>query len=159
MRMSVAFVSFVTVIVCGCYVSGYAQNQARHTLDLTSPGVLNTAPVVIGGTGTSRSGQPSPQPLPLRLRLVQLDRTAYELGSPIRYEVELTNIGNQPIGLPWSADLELISQPGRSFVQSTLFLCVGNTPDSEYRLATVILGGSTSVRDSIETILPGETAL
>ena len=160
MRMLAATVLLVGVGLSGLVLSSQAQTpQVRHTLDLTSPGVIKTLPVVIEGSASARSGQPAPAPLPLRLRLVQLDRTAYELGSPIVYEVELTNIGNQPIGLPWSADLELIKQPGRSFVESTLFLSVGNRPEQEYRLAPVILGGSTSVRGSIETILPGEAAV
>ena len=160
MRMLAVTVLLLSVGASGLVLSGHAQTaQGRHTLDLTSPGVVKTVPVVIEGSGSARSGQRAPAPLPLRLRLVRIDRTVYELGSPIVYEVELTNIGNQPIGLPWSADLELIKQPGRSFVESTLFLSVGDRPDDQYRLATVILGGSTSVRGSIETILPGEAAL
>lgn len=159
MRVFSANALFVAVVACGIVPSTGAQSpQTDHTLDLTSPAVLRTPPVVRGGGGVARSGQASPTPLPLRLRLVQLDRSTYELGNPIVYEVELTNVGSRPIGLPWSADLELITQPGRSFIQSTLFLSVGDRPEREIQLATTMLGGSTSVRDSIQTIRPGEVA-
>lgn len=156
----------LTTMLAGVFVyytwtaSGRAQLVPEpHTLDLTAPNVIKTMPTVNEGGGSAREGQPSPAVLPLKLRIVQLDRDVYELGSSIAYAVELTNVGDQPIRLPWSADLALIKQPGRSFIESYLSLSVSDRPGSEYHLATVILAGSDTVRDSIETIRPGEVAL
>jgi hypothetical protein len=56
-------------------------------------------------------------------------------------------------------DQALIKQPGRSFIESYLSLSVNDRPGSEYHLATVMLAGSDTVRDSLETIRPGEVAL
>jgi hypothetical protein len=139
--------------------SAQSAPAARHLLDLTSPNVLKTMPAVNWGHGIGRSGLPPPAPLPLELTMVALDRGAYEMGSPIVYDVQLTNIGDRPIGLPWSADLELVKQPARSFIESTLVLANYDAAGNVYQLGAAILAGSDSVRGSIETIRPGESAL
>jgi hypothetical protein len=61
-----------------------------------------------------------------KLTLVALDRTVYEFGDPVVFEVDIENTGRQPMVLPWSPDQALFPLERRASMQG-------------YRSATVTL--------------------
>jgi hypothetical protein len=92
-----------------------------------------------------------------------MDRTSYETGDPVIYEVQVENAANRPIILPWSPDRVLFRTPGPTpptAVEAGIFLEVRDHGGSK-KLASLepsVMFGSRAVAGSFETLAPGETA-
>ena len=83
-------------------------------LDLTTPTVARyerslAGHCIAGGIApTSSEGNIKPPTLPIRVEAVNLDRKSYAVGEAVRATVRLTNIGRQPIPIPWALDVALV---------------------------------------------------
>ena len=61
--------------------------------------------------------------------LLWLDRSEYRVGEEEKFEVQIENVGSQPISIPFSphvADLQA-EDPGQQFGYSTLIVHYGRT--------------------------------
>ena len=149
---------------------------ATHMLDLltyrfTPPpqespasGSISQTSVTLPAMGMSSHGGPV-SPASLRVTLLSLDRLTYQLLDPVIYEVWLENIGNAPVILPWSPDLELfVERPARNTVVMTytrslsLRLAVSGPRGILGTAGLVALHASAAVDGSFITLLPKETA-
>src|SRR5690242_3953818 len=106
----------IAVAITSVPLGGVAR---QHVLDLTRPDLVVTSPAVTTGGAAAMSGQ-KPIDLPLELQLTRLDRRVYIVGTPVRYDVVVRNMGQAAFGFPWSTDRELIERDGESFSQITV---------------------------------------
>ena len=129
----------------------------QHVLDLTQPDLVRTMPPVESGCAIGFEGE-KPVRVPLELMLISLDRQDYVLGDHVTYQVNLRNVGNVPLSLPWSVDRAVVERDRAPFSQAILSLAVSDAQKREHSLAAVVLDGSSSLPGSIEVLAPGETA-
>ena len=145
MRLSHAL--FVPLVGVGL-ATGQPLPSADYYLDLTAHDAVVSAPIVGVGSGSATGIEGSPaQPLPLALRLAALDRQDYIFGGPITYVVLMTNVGANPIQLPWSADRETIESVGTEVVRGRLALRV-TTPSGVRSIGATALSGAQQVPQS-----------
>jgi hypothetical protein len=130
---------------------------AQHRLDLTDPNTLSTSPTGGGGIGSGYSGMKLTA-LPIELRVLRFDQQSAEFGTPITFEISLKNVGTQSITIPWSPDREAIEREGQRSERLLLSLGAVDANGREYRFGSIVLSGSPSIRGSLETLSPGETA-
>jgi hypothetical protein len=151
----------------GALVTAQSQQRVDHVLDLLTYSVTpdnsvtaNPSRIPPGGGSVSEGSQ---RPGSLRMTLLSMDRSDYETGDPITYEVRLENTGNRPVVLPWSPDRVLFQAPGPALprpVEAAIFLEVLERGGSKTLtlLEPRMLFGSQAILGSLETLAPGETA-
>lgn len=92
----------------------FAQSRSDNLLDLTrkkAPPKREAGPFFGGSVGVPVfGGKPVPRTIePVKLTLLSLDKPGYTFGDEIIFEVELENITNDVLILPWSDDYEKAS--------------------------------------------------
>src|SRR5689334_23048445 len=95
MKPVLRLLTILALLPCVALVEATGQ----HVLDLTRPDVVVTAPAVTSGGAAAVSGQRLID-LPLGLHLTRLDRRVYVLGTPVRYDVVVRNMGQAAFGFP-----------------------------------------------------------
>lgn len=163
----VAFVFCLTAM-------GSAYGQEIGVVDLTQPKASQSSdqrketslpPGCAKWTGIQAHGDRRPddnQPRPIRLEIIELNNEEFEVGSEVRAEVRLTNVGNQPIQIPWTTDTSVIQKapdPDHIEWEEARFQVVLKDKQNNTILlksAEASLYGTRFDNGTIVTIKPGE---
>lgn len=135
---------------------------AQHILDLTRTEPSDTrrrgeGPLEVRERVKSYSSTGTIRPLPLQIRLVDLDRRDYLIGSRIVSDVQIMNVGQEAMVLPWARCTEDVERDDA--IAAFLSLVVEGRDRQERTLAGVILTGSADRPWTLRTLEPGESAL
>jgi hypothetical protein len=157
------FVVLSTALLLGAQ----ERRRADYTLDVVAYGPIHHAAdprepagIASGSLGAAAGDKTS---VVLRATLVGLDRSDYEIGTPLIYEVLIENAGKAPAFLPWSPDRASVQRQSTtpSMVQGFLTIFVRDRGRSKdlTQLDTQALYGSRSAPGTLQRLAPGESAL
>jgi len=157
------FVVLSTALLLGAQ----GRRRADHTLDVVAYGPIHHVPdprepggIASGSLGAAAGDKTS---VVLRATLLSLDRSDYEIGAPMVYEVLIENAGKTPAFLPWSPDRASVRRESTipSIVQGFLTIFVRDRARSTdlAPLDSQGLYGSRSVPGTLQRLAPGESAL
>jgi hypothetical protein len=147
------------------------QRSPDHVLDVltyefTPAKETQESGIVMGGSmGMSSGDRREPLSARLAVTLISLDRTSFQWGDSVIYEVLLENVGRVPIVLPWSPDPNLFlefAEPSSPppYQKAVVELQVlTSTSKLVARLPAQGLYGSDAVAGSLLVMAPRQTAL
>lgn len=101
-------------------------------------------------------------PKPFEITLLSLDKQSYRLGEKCVFEIQLENITNNPLVIPWSPYLDDVkpydsdkNPPG--YLKADLSLIIVNKPSQERLISGITIYGSDLARGSLKTLKPKES--
>ena len=138
-----------------------AQRQVGDLLDLTKDIPPQKERVVSSGSGGGPFVPGSPRKeIPVGITLLRLDKTTYQLGGRIVYEVRLENVSNHDLTLPWSLDLDKVKPDEKKdppgYLTSSVSLVFNDPIYGIEFVGLASLYGSQLVPDSLKVLRPNE---
>ena len=158
----------LALATCAFLSSGAALSQDDYFIDLSVPDAGENDCGNMG-CGSARAVDHAPIPeVKLTVQLDSIERTTYSVGEDVSCQIRLTNIGEQPIAVPWGRDSQ-IAVPccpssrywGLKGKKLNAFFGL-RFKDAEGAFADVILGSLYgAMEDSLtyRVLLPRQTAL
>jgi hypothetical protein len=160
-RLEWAMKFFAAVAVVSSLASLDAQSSGVRQismLDLTAPdAVLTVGPIATEGRGRSRAWT-EPQPPGLDVRFVMSSQQTFRAGDRFSFELEIRNVGSQPIDFPRSADLASFV-PGANNTVANIRLQMRRKDQGWVGFGATMLAGSGSVPGSLQRLEPGDAML
>lgn len=152
----VAVVAIVSSLIA---LNAQSSNVGRvPMLDLTAPdAVMTVGPIATEGRGRGTAWT-KPQPPELDVRFVRSSQQSFRVGDQFSFELEVKNVGSQPIAFPRSADLASFIPGGNNLV-ANIRLQMQRKEQGWVGLGATILAGSDSVPGSLQPLQPGDAIL
>jgi len=121
-----------------------ALNLQVPLLDLTDPPDLPP---------TDSLGSPSLTSSPLQLAILRVNDQPYVIGDDFEYELEIRNLSQGPIAIPWS---RLPVGPDSSRIRATIAIVLSSTGGPDKFMAGRFFFGSRDLPNSMITLGPNE---
>jgi hypothetical protein len=97
----------LALATCAFLSSGAALSQDDHFIDLSVPDADENDCGNMG-CGSARAVDHAPIPeVKLTVQLDSIERTTYSVGEDVMCQIRLTNVGEQPIAIPWGRDPQI----------------------------------------------------
>ena len=112
--------------------AGARAQESIPTLDLTKPASCEDEEggTVVGRIIAGVTHAPPPQRLPLDLRLVHIEPRPLIWFEDVTYEVELENVGDAPIQMPWGTECDVPRGNDPDKVTAWVQLMLDEDPDN-----------------------------
>ncbi|MBI1760919.1 MAG: hypothetical protein HYR56_05715 [Acidobacteria bacterium] len=131
------------------------RQQAEEVLDLTQVKLKSEKKSgSAGGGGLTIGHSHEKKVIPLKVTLVSLNKTSYQLGDEVVYEILLENITTENVVIPWSADQ---GEPvGSGDIRGSIYLIAPDERKGDQLVALRGIVGSPSIPSSLKTLRPGQ---